>query len=289
MTRRTFLGGSLALSGCASLGLGRERMKFGCCCGPDDAAELADLGYDFWEWNVGAALVPAKGADEWAANRAKILSAPIPMASNNGFLPGSFRLTGPKRDFAAPLEYAATACRRADEVGLPVIVFGSGGARNAPEGYPLDKARAEFTEFCCRLAEKIDGCRVSLALEPLQPAEANYLNFVREGVEIVKSVGSPRVRVLADIYHMMQGGESADSILLAGADLRHCHIAEKGTRHYPSCDPARSADYEPYFAALRKIGYTGGVSCECGWPCKDKAELRAARARALAFMRGVGV
>jgi len=286
ITRRTFLGGALALSGCASMGLGGERMKFGCCCGPDDAPALADVGYDFWEWSVGAALVPDKGSADWAANRKKIRAAPLPLRSCNSFLPKAFPLTGPDRNHEAALRYAVTACLRADEVDLPYIVFGSSRARNAPKGYPIELARVEFEEFCRRLIERIRDCRVTVVLEPLQPREANYLNFVSEGDDIVKAVGSPRLRVLGDFYHMMHGGEKADALVRAGADLVHCHIAEYGTRRYPSSDPARNEDYRPYFAALREIGYTGGVSCECGWP-KDAKELRTARVQALDLMRSM--
>ena len=42
----------------------------------------------------------------------------------------------------------------------------------------------------------------------------------------------------------------------------------------------------PYFDALKKIGYSGGISCECGWPNrKDKEAFYAARVKALAVMK----
>ena len=67
---------------------------------------------------------------------------------------------------------------------------------------------------------------------------------------------------------MMMGRETADSIRLAGCMLKHCHIASYGTRQFPGSDPATVARLRPYFAALKDIGYTGGVSCECGWGAK---------------------
>ena len=40
------------------------------------------------------------------------------------------------------------------------------------------------------------------------------------------------------------------------------------------------------FDALKKIGYSGGISCECGWPNrKDKDAFYAARVKALAVMK----
>ena len=37
------------------------------------------------------------------------------------------------------------------------------------------------------------------------------------------------------------------------------------TRQFPGSDPETVCRLRPYFDALRDIGYTGGVSCECGW------------------------
>ena len=107
------------------------------------------------------------------------------------------------------------------------------------------------------------------------------MNFVHEGVKICKTVGSPRIRQLADIYHMEQGDESADSIRLAGSLLMHCHIAEKTTRTCPGLK-GDGSEFVPYFAALRRIGYTGGVSCECGWG--DKKDFEKNLATSLALM-----
>ena len=288
MNRREFI--ALAASGAAAVGLGaagggKGRILFGACRGFDDAGLMKELGYDFVEGGVGRALQPDKTDEKWRPMRDRILALPIPLRSCAGFLPGSFRLTGPKAEHSRPLEYAATACRRADEVGMKVIVLGSGGARNAPKGFPKEKAVDQFVEFCRLLGRRIEGCKVKVVLEPLRPKEANFLNFVREGREICERVGSPSIRLLADIYHMMEGGEEASSIEQTTSDLLlHCHIAEKGRRTAPGM-MSDGSQFAPYFAALKKIGYSGGVSCECGWG--DRKDLRRNLERALSVMKKV--
>ncbi len=97
--------------------------------------------------------------------------------------------------------------------------------------------------------------------------------------------GSPRIQQLADIFHMMMGRESAESIIRAGDHLRHCHIAEWQTRQFPGHDPAETYRLKPYFDALKAIGYTGGVSCECGWG--DKGDLARNLETALKTMKGL--
>ena len=283
LNRREFIG--LAAAGAAFAGLGAQkgRILFGACRGFGDAPLMKELGYDFIEGGVAHALQPDKSNEEWKRRRDEVRALPIPLRSCNGFLPGKFRLTGEKASFDKPLEYAEKACRRADEVGLKTIVFGSGGARNAPKGFPKEKAVEQFVDFCKRLAGRIADCKVCVVLEPLQPKEANYLNFVREGRELCERIGSPRIRLLADIFHMLQGGEGAQSIEQTTPDLlRHCHIAEKGPRTAPGLS-SDGSQFAPYFAALKKIGYEGGVSCECGWGKKE--DLRANLEKALAVMR----
>ena len=283
LNRREFIG--LAAAGAAFAGLGAQkgRILFGACRGFGDAPLMKELGYDFIEGGVAHALQPDKSDEEWKRRRDEVRALPIPLRSCNGFLPGKFRLTGEKASFDKPLEYAEKACRRADEVGLKTIVFGSGGARNAPKGFPKEKAVEQFVDFCKRLAGRIADCKVCVVLEPLQPKEANYLNFVREGRELCERIGSPRIRLLADIFHMLQGGEGAQSIEQTTPDLlRHCHIAEKGPRTAPGLS-SDGSQFAAYFAALKKIGYEGGVSCECGWGKKE--DLRANLEKALAVMR----
>lgn len=279
MNRREFITSAAALavvsgaSGCRTVAADAGRILFGACRGPDDVKLMASAGYDFWEWNVGAAFDPDKGDEWWKAQRDKIAAMPLPLRSCNGFIPGRFRLTGPKADHAPALDYAETALRRAEEVGVKTVVFGSGGARNVPGDFTvagqapdLEKGTRQYAGFCGELCRRVADLKtVQVVIEPLRPNESNIINYVWQGVQICEDVNSPRLAQLADIFHMMMGCESAASIAAAGKWLKHCHIASFGTRSFPGAEPATVGRLKPYFEALRSIGYTGGVSCECGW------------------------
>ena len=269
-------------------------MLFGACRGPGDTKLMKSVGYDFWEWGAGAAFNPGKDDEWWKAQKDLILSQPIPLRSCNGFLPGSFRLTGPKADFAPALVYAEKVLRRAEEVGVKTIVFGSGGARNVPGDICGDKDQkpdpeqgaVQYADFCRQLCARVADLKtVQIVIEPLRPNESNIINYVWQGVQICEDVGSPRLAQLADIFHMMMGRETAESIVKAGALLKHCHIASYGTRKFPGSDPATVERLRPYFDALRAIGYAGGVSCECGWG--DKKDYATSFETALKTMRAL--
>ena len=262
------------LSGCRTPATAGGRILFGACRGPDDVKLMSSVGYDFWEWNVGAAFDPDKDDEWWKAQRDRIAALPLPLRSCNGFIPGKFRLTGPKADHGPALDYAERALRRAEEAGVKTVVFGSGGARNVPGDYTIagvpgpdvEKGVRQYADFCRELCRRVADLRtVQVVIEPLRPNESNIINYVWQAEQICADVASPRLGVLADIFHMMMGRESAASIVAAGKWLKHCHIASFATRNFPGAEPETVSRFKPYFDALKAIGYTGGVSCECGW------------------------
>ena len=303
--RREFLVGAAALglsatskadcckkSACAD---GKGRILFGACRSTvEDVAIMRDLGYDFWEWSAGAAFNPDKDDSWWQTQKEEIAKRPLPLRSCNGFLPGKFRLTGPKADHAPALDYAETVLRRADEIGVRTVVFGSGGARNVPgdftgsrESCPkLEEGTRQYADFCRALVKRVADLKtVQVVIEPLRPNESNIINFVFQGLAICRDVASPRLAQLADIFHMMMGGDDPSSIVAAGCLLKHCHIADYETRQFPGFNPNETYRLKPFFDALKIAGYNGGVSCECGWG--EKGDFAKNAATALSVMKSL--
>ena len=302
--RREFLIGSLAvagLAGCADVsgddlpchsrhtplpgapitGSGKWRILFGACrSSVEDVTIMRDFGYDFWEWGAGAAFDPARDDEWWKRQKDEIAKRPLPLRSCNAFIPGSFRLTGPNADHAPALDYAEKVLRRADEIGVKTVVFGSGGARNVPGDFTgkdrpdLEKGTRQYADFCRELVKRVADLKTTVVvIEPLRPNESNIVNYVFQGLAICREVNSPRLMQLADIFHMMMGGDSPHAVITAGELLKHVHIAEYGSRLFPGHDPALVERLRPFFGALKKAGYAGGVSCECGWgDAKDFAK-----------------
>jgi sugar phosphate isomerase/epimerase len=290
LSRRGFLAGAAAagLSAAAGADVGGEcaarkrgRMLFGACCSAvENVAIMRDLGYDFWEWSVRAAFNPDMDDAWWQTQKDEIAKRPLPLRSCNNFIPGNFRLTGPDADHGPALDYAEKALRRADEIGVKTLVFGSGGARNVPgdfsgKSWPdLEMGLRQYADFCRTLAGRVSDLKtVQVVIEPLRPNVSNIVTYVFQGLAICREVASPRLAQLADIYHMMMGGDEPRSIVDAGALLRHVHIADYQTRIFPGADRRETWRFKPFFAALKAVGYTGGVSCECSWgDAKDFAK-----------------
>ena len=234
----------------------------GVCKGQKDAAAMKEAGYDFIEGNVGGLFVPDKPEADFEKNLASLKSLAIPFMAVNGFLPGNLKVVGPDAKHDEAAKYAENALRRAGLANIKTIVFGSGGARKIPEGFDAAKAREQFVAFGKRIAPAAEKAGVTLALEPLNRKETNFINSITEGAAIVDAIGHPAFRLHADIYHMLQEDEQPDAITKAGARIVHVHVAQKGSRIAPM---PGGTDFRPYFKALKGIGYRGKVSLECGW------------------------
>jgi|YNPNPStandDraft_1061719.scaffolds.fasta_scaffold16601_2 sugar phosphate isomerase/epimerase len=252
-------------------------MRFGCCVGLDKIGVVQDAGYDYVELPV--ATVKAESPDaEFEPIREQIQAFSIVPEAWNCLLPGDMKLTGPEVDKYRIERYLRTAFERIEELGGEMVVFGSGGARNVPEGFPMDEARQQIVEFVT-LAGQIAGTHgITIAIEPLNAKESNIINSVAEGLEFVALADHPFVRVLADLYHMDEEHEPLDHLVNAGNDLVHTHTADTG-RYYPG---SGTYPHREFFEKLRSIGYNDRMSVECRWN-----DFETECAKALEFLRSL--
>lgn len=233
-------------------------MKLGLCTSVEGLADAAAAGFDFVEMS-GPSLAPDKDEADFALIRNRILAAPIKVEAFNGFLFGGFKVTGPAVDVAVVRRHMEVVLRRAAELGASVMVFGSGGARALPEGFPADRGWSQLAEAARLAADIADRHGMTIAMEPLFKRACNFFNRVDQGAAFVDRVGHPRLRLLADIFHMEKEQEPLADIAAAGKRLVHIHLA---TPSIPETAAGVAYDFPGFFAALRQAGYAGCVSVE---------------------------
>lgn len=236
-------------------------MRFGVCAERDKTALLAETGYDYIELSVAADLDP-EGLDaaDWAARRREIAALPLVCESFNSFV-RTGKIVGPEADPDRLRRYVDTALERAAEVGGKIIVLGSGGARNVPEGYSRETARRQLLEFLTFCADASDKTGVVVVIEPLRSGESNVLNTVGDGAEYVRTLNRAGVRNLADTYHMEAENEPLDAITASRDVLAHVHTADTGRR----APGTGTYDHAALFQTLAAAGYQERVSIECSW------------------------
>lgn len=272
-SRRTFLKGATGLLATVAglnvvdpqISSGQPTAAFslplGVCTSYDKAGLLQRLGYSFVEESVGRFLIP-DAADQYEMNRRLLQKTSVPVRSYIYFFPGSLKSVGPDTHHEAILQRADLALGRASACGSKNIVFGSGGSRAIPDGFDRDKAKAQHIDLCRKMAPLAEKHRVTLAVEPLNRGETNFINSLADGVDIIRAVNNPWFRLQCDIYHMLKEAESPDEIVKYGQYITHCHVAEKESRTAPG---VKGDDFRPYFRALKQINYRGGLSLECNW------------------------
>lgn len=237
-------------------------MKLGICAHPDALTSLADMPFDYIEGNVQGFLVPEAADEVFAPNLEAVKKSPRPMPALNCFLPGNLKVSGPSVDFARLERYAESACARAKSIGAKFIVFGSGGARQIPDGWSHAEGFEQYVEALRVVGPIAARHGVTVVVEPLNRGECNLVNTVLEGAVAVARANQPAVRLLVDFYHMLRNDESPDDIVKAAPWIAHAHLAEKEARTEPG---ARGDDFRPFLRALRRGGYEGALTLECGW------------------------
>jgi D-psicose/D-tagatose/L-ribulose 3-epimerase len=242
----------------------------------DDPAQAKALGFDYAELPVRA--FTAMGDEEFARFAERTRAAGLPTPVGNLFLPAEIKVVGPDATPERAVTWARTAFARAKTLGLGIVVFGSGGARKAPDGFAADSAFRQLVALGKLLGPEAERHGVVVAVEPLRREETNTINSVAEGLRWVEAVDHPSFQLMVDFYHLASMKEDPAILRQAGRRIRHVHIANPEGRAFPMA--AAEADYASFFSHLRAIGYRGRISVE-----GRTTDAAADAARALAFLR----
>ncbi len=109
---------------------------------------------------------------------------------------------------------------------------------------------------CCRIAER-EG--VTLLLEPLNRYESDFPQTLEQGIEVIRTVDSPCLRLLADTFHMnIEEVSIVESLKAARHFLGHVHLVDSNRR----APGYGHLDMAAVLHTLRDMGYTGYVSLE---------------------------
>lgn len=238
------------------------------------ASVAAQCGYDYFEWTVPGLLVPQQDNAAFASILDQLKSIPLPCEALNQFIPAELKIVGPGATTAALARHVDLVTARASRAGISIITFGSGGARNVPEGFDRNKAFEQITAFGKMAARFAYDRGVLVCVEPLNRRECNILNTVSECELLVKAIDHPGFRLTVDGYHWGMEKEIPQSIQQVGPLIRHAHIATWPTRFFPGGEPC---DLAPFINALTATGYTGRLSIEGKIP-NPAADLPTARA-----------
>lgn len=275
ITRRAFLTG-LAVSALSRIALGKVgKVTVGVCTRDIDGA--AKYGFDYVE--PSAADIAAMSEDDFRQYADKVLASTIRCDSFNGLIRRpDLRVVGDSVPTSGLQEYLELCLARCRRLGASVVVWGSAGSRNVPDGFSRQRAWEQIADFL-RMAGDI-GRRhdLAVAIEPLRHQEGNILNTGAEALEMVRMVKHPNVHMIIDYYHMREENEDPRIIETAQREIVHLHFANPHGRIWPH-DLNEDDHYAAFFGYLKKARYAGGISIE------GRGSLENDGAASLAFFR----
>lgn len=113
---------------------------------------------------------------------------------------------------------------------------------------------------CAKIAEESGICMNLEALNITTDHVGNFLAHTQMAAEMTRLIGSPKLKILYDVYHMqLNEGSLCDTIVKYADQLGHIHVADAPGRHEPGTG---EINYTKIFACLEEVGYKNIVGFE---------------------------
>ncbi|MEP7292260.1 MAG: sugar phosphate isomerase/epimerase family protein [Chloroflexota bacterium] len=137
------------------------------------------------------------------------------------------------------------------------------------------------------LSDYAEALGVDLYVEPINRYETHLLNRLEQAARVTRRLNHPRVKIVADLFHMALEETDTAAAIHAHADcIGHVHLADHN-RRLPG---EGMIDFAAAAAALKAIGYTGWLAYECGSSSKSEPDdYRDRLPASLAYLRAAGL
>lgn len=130
------------------------------------------------------------------------------------------------------------------------------------DGMSREAQLSGYTAGLMRMAPLLEKSGVTGLVEPFN--RVNHLNHLLNGsqpaVPMVRSVASPRIKLLWDFYHMqLEDGDLIEKFTAAIADVGHVQIGDVPGRHQPGTGEINHVNL---LKAVRAAGYRDKIGLE---------------------------
>ena len=146
------------------------------------------------------------------------------------------------------------------DLGGKVMVLGSPKQRSLVEGQTREGARQRAVDMLAGVMDQASQAGATICLEPLSPVETDFINTVAEGMEIVRQIDHPNLRIHLDVKAMCSEGEPVPDIIrsVKAEDVGHFHVNDANL-YGPGMG---QVDYAPIAEAINEIGWDKWLSVE---------------------------
>ena len=215
------------------------------------AADLGIVGYD---------LI---GPQDWPTLKKYGLKPTMYPPGPGGTIPDSLN----RKDNHEKLEKAMhAALDEAKAAGVPSVITFSGNRKGVRDGVVMTDA--EGADNCVAFLNKVkahaEDAGVTICMEYLN-SKVNHKDYMFDhigwGVDVMKRVNSPRVKILYDIYHVqIMDGDIVRNMRDHYQYIAHFHTGGNPGRH--ELDDTQELNYRFIAKAIAELGYAGYVAHE---------------------------
>jgi hydroxypyruvate isomerase len=252
MTRRAFLPAAAATP--LALAAARKgRLKQSVCRWCYKQIALEDLARE--AAGMGIQAMDLIGPDEWPVVKKYGLTPA--MTTGGGTIPDGLNRKENhgriEQQFRENIPTAAAA-------GVPNVITFSGSRRGQADTEGIDNCVIGLNRVKALAEDK--GVTICLELLNSKVDHKDYqCDHTAWGVEVIKRVGSPRVKLLYDIYHMqIMEGDVIRTIQENIAHIAHFHTGGVPGRH--ELDGTQELNYRAVAEAIVKLGFQGYMAHE---------------------------
>ena len=208
----------------------------------------------------------------------------IPCRACNIFFPPANSVVGEAFNEEYVNQYLAKMIPIAKSLGVEVLVFGNGGARNAPEGANHQSILANIRTILEIMDKHLAGTGITVVVEPLNKTETNMVNSYGEAAALVN--GLANVKTMVDSYHVAMEQQDYSDVMASPEYLKHLHTAYPAGRLVPSKQDDASL-YASFVDVVKKTGYNGMISIEGGLPNCEKMTVAEKVAEGLSVVKAM--
>ncbi|MEW5976075.1 MAG: sugar phosphate isomerase/epimerase family protein [Acidobacteriota bacterium] len=170
------------------------------------------------------------------------------------------------------------------DLGGTVLIHGSPAQRQVMKGDEPTAAWQRARDLFATIAENAAASGVVYCIEPLAPADTNFINTVAEAAELVSAVAHPAFQTMLDTCAARNGEQESPAQLLhhwlPSGKVRHVHVNDRNRQ-----GPGQGKDeFGPVFRTLIQHRYGGWVGVE---PFDYRPDGAGSAARAIGYIRGL--
>ncbi len=157
-------------------------------------------------------------------------------------------------------DYLSALLDLCSDLGGKVLVLGSPKQRSILESQTPSGAWQRAVDLLGSVVDKAGDLGLTICLEPLSPAETDFINTVDEGMKLVRQVNHPSLKIHLDVKAMCSEAKPVPEIIrsVTADEIGHFHVNDANLYGPGMGD----VDYAPIAKAIDEVGWNRWLSVE---------------------------